>query len=237
MAVVAGNEEPDFNVEFDPRFKFISLSLPIVETGDRLVAARLDKIRKYSAAWDYANSICRPAYAMKLDADDLVSSRLVDWLANFGGEPGYLIKHGFIWKTGARYLIHKIEYFDRLCGSCLLIRRDYVDKSGPFLTEFDGVPFDEASSKLAVADQCSLIPGSGTTTLLRNNCHQRYAAQFAHFGHKLASIPFHSMVYRVNNADSITQGKLHAHSLRMWLGSVRRTRLITPSLRREFMLK
>jgi hypothetical protein len=98
------------------------------------------------------------------------------------------------------------------------------------------MPFGEVASKLAAADQYSLIPGSGTTTLLRNNCHQRYAAQFAHLGHKLTSIPFHSMIYRVNNTDSITQGKLHAHSLRMWLGSIRRMRLITPSLRREFLL-
>ena len=41
---------------------------------------------------------------MKLDADDLISSKLVEWLDNADGEAGYLIKHGWVWRSGSRYL-------------------------------------------------------------------------------------------------------------------------------------
>jgi hypothetical protein len=108
---------------------------------------------------------------------------------------------------------------------------------GPFLSAMDGVPLDEAGSRFAAADLYSLIPGSRTTTLLLNNDHPRYEAQFAHLGYRLSSVPFNAVVYRVHNPDSITQGKRHTHTLRMWLGKIRRTRLITSRLRREFLLE
>jgi hypothetical protein len=55
---------------------------------------------------------------MKFDADDFISSRLVDWLDKAEGEAGYLIKHGWFWRSDARYLIQSTEYLDRVCGSC-----------------------------------------------------------------------------------------------------------------------
>jgi len=235
--VVAGHEAPDFDAAFDSRFIFLPLHHPIHVHKDRFISARLDKLAKYDAAWNYAKSIWRPGYVMKLDADDLISSRLVGWLENFGGEAGYLIKRGWLWSSGSRRLIQRTESLDRECGSCLIIRCDLADKKGPFLTNFDGLPADEAGLRFAAADQYSLVPGSGISTLLLNNCHQRYAAQFAHLGHKLSSITFNAVVYRVHNVDSITNGRRRVHTLRMWLGSVRRTRYITPRLRREFMLE
>jgi len=234
--VVAGHEAPDFDVGIDTRFVFLSLSHPIPKHPDPLVSGRLDKLIKYAAAWEYSQKKWKPEYVMKLDADDLISSRLVEWLDQFSGEPGYLIKPGWVWNSGAGYLIQKVEYLDRICGSCLIIRSDFADKTGPFLANFDGVPIDEASSRFADADPYSLVPGSRTCTLLLNNYHQRYAAQFAYLGHRLSSIPFNAVVYRIRNPDSITKGKQHVHSLRMWLGNVRRTRFITPRLRQEFML-
>ena len=99
-------------------------------------------------------------YVMKLDADDLISSTLVEWLDKADGEAGYLIRHGWVWRSGSRYLIERTEYFDRTCGSCLIIRSDLADKAGPFLTEVEGVLLDEASSRFAASDHYSLVPGS-----------------------------------------------------------------------------
>jgi hypothetical protein len=75
---------------------------------------------------------------MKLDADDFISSKLIDWLKNASGEAGYLIEHGWFWRSGARHLIQCTENLDRVCASCIIIRSDFADKNGPFRTEMKG---------------------------------------------------------------------------------------------------
>jgi len=238
--VVAGHEAPDFDVGFDSRFYFLSLNHPVPSRENYPVSLKLDKLTKIAAAWDYAKSTWNPQYVMKLDADDFISSRLVGWLNTEGGEAGYLIKHGWFWHSGSRYLIQRTEYLDRECGSCLIIRSDLADQNGPFLTEVEGVPLNEASSRFAASDHYSLVPGSGISTLLLNDSHQRYAAQFAYLGHELSSVPFSAVVYRAGNPDSTTGidgGKLRIYTLRMLIGRIRRTRLITQRLRREFLLE
>jgi hypothetical protein len=238
--VVAGHEAPDFDIQIDSRFYFLSVDHPIPSHENYPVVLKQDKLAKIAAAWDYAKSKCNPRYVMKLDADDFISSKLVDWLESPDGEPGYLIKRGWFWRSGARHLIQCIEYLDRVCGSCLIIRSDLADKTGPFLTEVEGVRPDEASSRFAATDHYSLVPGSGTSTLLLNDSHQRYAAQFAYLGHKLSSVPFNAVVYRTGNPDSSSStagiGRPR-YAPRMLVGSIRRARFITKSLRREFMLE
>ena len=238
--VVAGHEAPDFDVGFDSGFYFLPLNHPFPSHDNYGVAVKLDKLTKIAAAWNYAKLTWNPNYVMKLDADDLISSRLVDWLGNANGEAGYLIKHGWLWRSESRYLIQRTEYFDRVCGSCLIVRSDLADKNGPFLTEVEGVRLDETSSRVAARDHYSLVPGSGISTLLLNDSHQRYEAQFSYLGYKLSSVPFSAVVYRTSNPDSttaITEKGRPTYTLRMLIGSIRRTRFITKSLRREFMLE
>jgi hypothetical protein len=234
--VAAGHEPPDFQLPQDPSFKFLSLDhgLPPLEHGYWLAAVK-DKMIKLAAAWTYAKSTWNPQYVMKLDWDDLVSSRLVDWLVSAEDEAGYLIKHGWIWRSGGRLFIQRTEQFDRVCGSCLIIRGDVADQTGPFLTEVEGAMLDETGSRFAVADHYSLIPGAGTGTLLLNDCHQRYAAQFAYLGHRLATVPFHAAVCRLDHGNNAGI-QSRAETARMFLGRIRRTRMLTPSLRKEFML-
>jgi exopolysaccharide biosynthesis galactosyltransferase PssJ len=239
LVVVAGREAPDFNIRFDSRFHFLEVNHPIPSRENYRTFHRLDKLAKIEAAWDYAKSTSNPNYLMKLDADDFISSRLVGWLQSAGGEAGYLIKHGWVWRSGSRYLIQRTEYLDRICGSCLIIRSDLADRRGPFLTEAEGVCLDEASSRFAVNDQYSLVPGSETTTLLLNDSHQRYAAQFAYLGHKVCTVPFHAVVYRTSNPDSSSRlaGVPRPRcTSRMLIGRIRRTRFITKRLKKEFML-
>jgi hypothetical protein len=238
-AVVAGHEAPDFDVRLDSRFYFLSLNHPIPSHEDYHASLQLDKLTKIAAAWNHAKRTWNPTYAMKLDADDLISSRLVGWLDKTGDEAGSLIKHGWVWNSGSRYLIERTEYLDRVCASCLIIRSDLADKNGPFLTESEGVPLDQASSTFAATDHYSLVPGSGISTLLLNDTHQRYAAQFAYLGHKPSSVPFNAVVYRTGNPESTSRFHSLRHSkytLRMLAGRIRRTRFITKRLRKEFML-
>jgi len=235
--VVAGHETPDFGLPRDARFKFLRLDhpLPSQENGHYLAAVR-DKLINLGAAWKYAKSTWSPQYVMKLDWDDLVSSRLVQWLENAHGEAGYLIKRGWVWRSGSRYVIQCTEYFDRVCGSCLIVRSDLADRTGPFLTEVEGTVLDEAGRRFAANDQYSLVPGSGTGTLLLNDNHQRYAAQFAYLGHQLATVSFNAAVCRIHEDNAGGGESRGTQTVRMFLGRIRRTRLVTPGLKKEFML-
>ena len=236
--VVAGHEPPDFNIETKAKACFLSVDHDIPRHQNAVVSGRLDKLAKIAAAWNYAKSTWNPHYLMKLDADDLISSRLVQWLENFGREPGYLMKHGWLWQSGARHLLQFTEYLDRVCASCLIIRSDVADQKGPFLTEVEGIQLNEASLSFATSDHYSLVPGSGTSTLLLNDSHQRYAAQFAYLGHKLSTLPFRAVIYRKGNPDSNSAAlETGRPSLRMILGTIRRTKLMTTTLKREFALK
>ena len=236
--VVAGHEPPDFNIETKAKACFLSVDHDIPRHQNAVVSGRLDKLAKIAAAWNYAKSTWNPHYLMKLDADDLISSRLVQWLENFGREPGYLMKHGWLWQSGARHLLQFTEYLDRVCASCLIIRSDVADQEGPFLTEVEGIQLNEASLNFAASDHYSLVPGSGTSTLLLNDSHQRYAAQFAYLGHKLSTLPFRAVIYRKGNPDSNSAAlETGRPSLRMILGTIRRTKLMTTTLKREFALQ
>ena len=233
--VVAGHEAPDFNFESDSTCWFLSVNHAIPLHEDVVVSGRLDKLAKIAAAWNYAKSRWNPRYVMKLDADDLISARLVQWLENFGDQPGYLINHGWVWRSGTRYILHSTEYLDRVCASCLVVRSDIADQEGPFRTGVEGMRFDQLSASFAAADHYSLIPGSGTSTVLLNDSHQRYAAQFAFLGHKLSNVPFKAVVYRTGNPESNSAAlQTGRPTLRMILGRIRRTRLMTKNLKKEF---
>ena len=234
--VVAGHQAPDFALPQDPRFKFLSLdhSLPSQKNGDYPAAVK-DKMIKLAAAWDYAKSRWKPQYVMKLDWDDLISSRLVEWLISERKEAGYLIKCGWIWRSQVPYFVQRTEYFDRVCGSCLIIRSELADRPGPFLTHVEGTDLGPEGYRFAANDHYSLVPGSGIATLLLNDSHQRYAAQFEYLGQRLATVPFNAAVCRIGHGNNAGQ-PFGTESGRMFLGRLRRTRLITPSLRKEFML-
>jgi hypothetical protein len=236
--VVAGNEEPELEMGFDSRIRFVSFNDPFPSHASHRAALRLDKLAKIDAAWRYAKLNWQPKYVMKLDADDFISSRLVGWLNDAGSEAGYLIRHGWFWRSGARYLIQRTEYLDRICGSCLIIRSDLADQTGPFLTEVEGAALGEADSRFAVTDHYSLVPGSSTTTLLLNDTHQRYVSQFSYLGHDLRTLPFDAVIYRASsgNVTGVSGDGARKSNLRMRLGAIRRTRFITQRLRKEFML-
>ena len=234
---VAGHEPPDFQLPQDPRFKFLSLDhpLPPLEPGYWLAAVK-DKMIKLAAAWNYAKSKWNPQYVMKLDWDDLVSSRLVEWLVSAKEEAGYRIKYGWVWRSSLPRLIQRTECFDRGTGSCLIIRSDLADRTGPFLHSCDGIQFDEVSRQIEATDPHSLVPGAGTGTLLLNDTSTRAEAQFAYLGQRLSIVPFSAAVCRVGHGNNASGHHNRIQTMRMFLGCIRRTRLVTPSLRKEFML-
>lgn len=238
QVIVAGNEEPELEGGFDGKLHFLSVNNQFPSHLDARAAQRSDKLAKIGAAWTHSKSKWQPKYVMKLDADDFISSRLVGWLDENGTEAGYLIRHGWLWRSGARHLIQRTEYIDRVCGSCLIIRSDVTDRVGPFLTEAEGMALGAAASLFAMRDHYSLVPGSGTTTLLLNDTHPKVCRPVFVPRIRVNTFPFDGLIYRASSdtVAGVTGDRTHEFSLRMCLGAIRRTTFITRKFRKEFML-
>jgi len=237
--VIVGNEYPTFNVESDSRVKFISLDSHSNVQHDSVISGRLDILRKMKSAYQYADQNFKPSYFMRCDADDLISNRLVQWLETAPSSPGFLINLGWVWDQN-KYLIQYSERHDRMCGTCLVIRNDYAKKEGPFLTNVDGVEFNEEQLAFSYKDKYSLIPGSKNTSILFNDSHTRFAAQFKYFGVDVKKIPFAAVVYKIRNQDSLSfkfDDRINKkYTFRECLGKWRRMRFISKKLKAEFAL-
>jgi hypothetical protein len=234
---VAGHAPPDFPLPADERFKFLTVSHPVpAREQTTWVAPVRDKMLKISAAWEFAKAVWQPRYVMKVDWDDLISARLVDWLDQEPDAAGYRVKYGWIWRPRPRGFIQQSDEFDRMCGTCLIIRSDLADQEGPFLHSSDGAKFDAASQRLEGEDKYSLIPGAATGKLLLNDSHSRAEAQFAYLGHQLQVVPFRAAIYRIGHGNNATGDYHRVSNLRMLLGRIRRLRPITSHLKREFNL-
>jgi hypothetical protein len=111
-----------------------------------------------------------------------------------------------------------------------------ADEQGPFLHSCDGVNLDEYNRGLEMVDKHSLLPGAQRGSLLLNDSHARAVAQFKYLGHELAVVPFPAAVYRIGHGNNAS-GQFHrTRTLRMLLGRIRRTRVITTGMRKEFMV-
>lgn len=236
--VIAGNEQPDFFIENDERFKFISLSKehPSGKLKSDIQFMKKDKHAKVKAAWEYAKNHYKSKYVFKFDADDLVSSRLVEWLGSTKTQPGFLINQGYIWNSGEKLLIQTTDQFDQLSGSCIIINSEFAEFEGPFLTEEEGHLIGKSFFDINKKEKNFLPSGSLKGCLLLNESHFRVRAQYEYLGLPLAYLPFPGVVYRSGNRDSIVGNNKNKKTLRQILGAWNKTRLISKDVATEFSL-
>lgn len=119
-AMILSNDRPDCDLS-DPRFHFVQTELAIddpARRGRRLV----DKERKLHWALVEAPRLA-PDYIMPLDADDLVSRRLVSWVDNNPSVDGFVLNHGYVYPEDDQYVYRSIRFHQR-CGSCYVVRTD-----------------------------------------------------------------------------------------------------------------
>ena len=238
QVIVAGNEEPELEGGFDGKLHFLSVNNQFPSHLDARAAQRSDKLAKIGAAWTHSKSKWQPKYVMKLDADDFISSRLVGWLDENGTEAGHLIRHGWLWRSGARHLIQRTEYIDRVCGSCL---NHPERRRGPSRAIFDrGGRHGVWSGGFVIRDERSLL----TRAWFRDHhvVAQRHSSKVCRpvFVPRIRvnTFPFDGLIYRASSDSmaGVTGDRTHEFSLRMCLGAIRRTTFITRKFRKEFML-
>jgi len=134
-------------------------------------AFRLDKGRRVHAGF---LKVRDTAFYMIVDDDDLVSNRLVEFVARNTEANGWYVDNGYVWGSGGRWL-YAVDRFNELCGTSLIVRRDLYDLPERF----------EATSARTIGDML----GS----------HWRIRERLAARGQPLAPLPFRGAVYRVGH--------------------------------------
>lgn len=76
-----------------------------------------DKYAKLRDGLDHARSQL-PSWVMRMDADDLLSRRFLDFCASSPGVDHCAIDHGFVWQSGSPH-VTRVRDFHRVCGSSL----------------------------------------------------------------------------------------------------------------------
>lgn len=226
--VVAGHDKPD-NLPYDKRVHFVPVDFERPPRDADIIRRRRDMLWKIRAAWDYARRNWSTRYVMRVDADDMLSNKLVQWLAENGELPGYRLVHGWITKDSWRRWLKKEDAFYLCCGSSVIVDARYTD------FEIEMTPEQLGAEGIAPDESGNLAPAQ-KRTLLVSNKHGKCLLNFDRHGLKMGDIPFRAAVYRLGSAHSLSQDQHNISSLKMFVSSVMRSRPITASVNREFAL-
>jgi hypothetical protein len=225
--VIVGHESPKEWLPLDERIHFLSLDRPPPARESKNIATIADDCQsKLKLGLQYAKEKLPSDYLMRMDADDFLSKKMVGFLSQNIGVPGFRISDGWIWNSGDQMLIQKTEKFDWLCGSSIILRSDI------------------AENKFSIDQICAQIPDIVVKaeqglrrSLITNEIHASAGKAMALHGLDIVRVPFAGGIYRVGHVNNMTQRTTKpVHTLRFLLGRVRRLRLMTPSLRKEFAL-
>lgn len=154
----------------------------------------------------------RCLYAMNVDADDLISNKLVDFVSlnNRGGKAdGWFIPKGFVWRDGSNILLRQRQMQD-FNGSTHIIRSDIVPI--PNFTSTDWTDYN-------------LFAAHGWTVNRLKNI----------YGKIMEPIPFECVIYVVHQSNNSNIGnKIGILSLKKILKMITRGQILSRNIKKEF---
>ena len=103
----------------DDRIVFVKSEHPIPDSNDGAVK-RQDKGAKTQLAFQRAAEF-KPDYIMQVDADDMVSRHLFDYLVSSPGYDAYCVNCGYEWWEGRRSMTIR-HHFHKCCGSTFIAK-------------------------------------------------------------------------------------------------------------------
>jgi len=221
--LVVANEGADLPPMPD-RFSVVPVTFPPNNLHDLGMASEdaiLDAFRFDKGRRVLAGMLAAPEsrYFMIVDDDDLLSSRIVDYVSRQPEDSGWYVAKGYLWND-AGSVFCGVNNFNDLCGSSLIIRASLY-----------GIPrrFEEAD-----AEWIKDMLGS----------HRRIRSILAGKGATLRPLPFRAAAYRVGSSGSHSKTPgiarllfFHRGNLSRpdrFLRSLAKLRRIGPKLSREF---
>jgi hypothetical protein len=178
-------------------------------------AQHYDKYTKIRFGLDYLSDYA-PLYIMKLDADDLVSKRLVSYVLADDNKHGYYVENGYHWISGQNFLKPKSN-FHAGCGS----------------------------SNIQYVRECDFEKNKHSDSNILKLPHNLVVKYYNNINKPLKAIPFHAAIYRKLNGENITSylaPKLTAKNkpnINFYLGMpfrwiFHRRKLLSKSIKQEF---
>ena len=229
--VIAGHDKPDFLLQGQERIHFVSVDSQRPDPVRKdVIEARADKLRKVAAAWNFAQANWDSDYVMKYDADDFISSKLVNWLATNEKCPGFRITRGWIWKESWRHWIKQENKFDLSCGTSVIIASKNADLHIDVKSEHELV-YEGLSCNTGVSDKPN---DKFNRTILVSNNHGNASTQFAACGLKIGEIPFRAAIYRLGSKHSLSRDMHKISSIRMLISTLTRMRYLSKTIQNEF---
>lgn len=159
-----------------------------------------------------------PCYTMLIDADDLVSNKLAEYVHRVKHPVGYYLPLGYTWMSGASTVTIN-DQFHRVCGS-------------------SGVVYTEPANLEESGD-------SSVTSLLRFP-HHEIVEHFSRQGKSLHPVPFPAAIYRRATGSNLSEtGGVVVPSMSwpVWkkclkaAWQLRRRRFVTAAMKQEFSME
>ena len=117
--MLVGGDEPDLPAAFARHVIFVKADLNIDRPEER-GRREVDKERKQYCGYVEVHKYA-PEYVMPLDYDDLVSTRLVEYVCNNPTVDAFLLKRGYVYHDGSNHCQYSQRVYMRT-GSNLVVR-------------------------------------------------------------------------------------------------------------------
>ncbi|MFD2588230.1 hypothetical protein ACFSQJ_14920 [Croceitalea marina] len=138
---VACHEIPETSFVNDNRVTFLQVDFPPPvlggsPRGDNM-KKNFDKTNKIKFAVEEAQKE-NVSYIMIVDGDDCVSNKISSYVNENCSEsiPGWYVQKGYLYKEGSSYAYRNSKNFNRICGSCIIIKPELfhlmINKNGLF---------------------------------------------------------------------------------------------------------
>lgn len=224
--IVTCHERPILTKPFDERLEFIEVDFPPPDRREHILLSN-DKVKKLIVALNKARD-CGASFVMPLDADDMVSNRLVAFVLARPRADGWYVRHGWRYYEGQKW-IERLGRFNQVCGSCNILSRRWFNFSKEPELERD-------------ADENLISEG-----------HDRAVLNFRERGVALRPVPFRAIIYVCDGGENLSaldttylpSGPIRYRSpVRVGLGRIKSRiknwttrRLVTHAVETEFQLK
>jgi hypothetical protein len=216
-AVVVCNELPalgDLNINVE----YIQIDLLVIPSTR--IEKESDKNRKISTGLNVFMNDDRISHVMILDADDCVTSSLVEFVCSNKISNGWFMNSGFEYPDASKIIYFRDHNMHQRTGSSHVIRKNLLKKYAASPFESVGIEFPD---------------------------HQNICAEMASSGTPLEPFPYPGVVYIVENGENIYCNRKERFlspqsfmdAVRIYGGIIRRTfiaRRLSDEIRHEFSL-
>lgn len=212
---LAGQDRPDIEPDIKVKVNWLQADWTVQNANnEKLRDKRRKRIILLRAVREAGGG-----YVMMLDADDLVSNRLVEYVLTDLNPNGYIIERGYAydWGNGCIAPIPGAwsKTFDSVCGSCSVIKYGVDD-----LPPARSAETEEGARHLA--------------TQLKQ--HSQWKHVMSDLGRPLAVVPFPAAVYVLNHSNNLHYSIKAMRQEEVPLRIAKRKLPVTPELSQEFSL-